>query len=235
MPPFIFIEISKTGAPFVFGCTPTSDKIPSPGAFAAIGVFSAMKVVSQYLYNQETFKNKVILVQGIGNVGERLIYYLHKCGANVIICDTNSQRVQYYSKKLNIQSISPDEVYKTPCDIFSPCAIGGILNKKSIPLLRCKAIVGAANSQLANIEDERMLFEKRILYAPDYVVNVGEAMADLGVFDHGWTWEQAKNEVDSRIKRNLEKLINIAENDKVSLEKAAQKIVKQKLQLVSKF
>ena len=95
-----------------------------------------------------------------------------------------------------MQCISAEKVYSVECDIFAPCALGGVLNSKTIPQLKCRVVAGGANNQLAEPEDAKRLKDRGILYAPDYVINVGGAMFLIGMETQDWTQEHMENEVN---------------------------------------
>src|SRR5690606_35404780 len=87
--------------------------------------------------------------------------------------DIDPQRVQGLVERLGVEAVAPDENYDVECDIFAPCALGGILNGDTIPRLRCRVVAGSANNQLAELRYADLLHERGILYAPDYVINAG--------------------------------------------------------------
>jgi len=145
----------------------------NPSRFTAWGTYRGIQSALQKLYGSNSVQNKKIAIQGVGCVGEFLVDFLFWEGADITITDTNFDTMKRVAKKYGAKTVSPDEIYHQECDVFSPCGFGGILNSNTIPTLRCKAIVGAANNQLLADEDADELKQKRILYAPDFVVNGG--------------------------------------------------------------
>ena len=117
----------------------------------------------------------------------------------------------------------------TECDIFSPCALGAVLSEDTIPRLRCKAIVGGANNQLATPEDEDSLQTRGILYAPDYVVNVGGAMAGLAMETRGVAREEAEREVVKNVGSVLKRIFELAEANGITTGAAARRIAEERL------
>ncbi|MCK5719525.1 MAG: hypothetical protein KAH84_06185 [Thiomargarita sp.] len=221
--------IATIASPYVFGCTDKSNPNIPAGSFAAMGVFSGIRTVCNYLYNTDTVRGKTVLVQGIGNVGRKLVEYLDQAGAIVICSDLDSKMMERLPKNIKANFIPAESVYQTKCDIFSPCALGGILNSETIPQLQCKAIVGATNNQLSEPDDAERLHKRNILYVPDYVINVGEAMADLGIADEGWNLDKAKKEVFDRIKNTLKQVLETAKQKNISPETSASLMVEQRL------
>lgn len=150
---------------------PYSSGNPSP--FTAFGVLKGIQAVCQYLFNDNSIKGKKVAVQGLGSVGKDLLERLFWEGADLIVADIDQDRTNEYAKKFGAKVSSPEGILFEECDILVPCALGGILSQESIPKLRCKAVAGAANNQLLEEKDADRLFERRILYAPDFVINAG--------------------------------------------------------------
>jgi len=124
-----------------------------------------------------------VAIQGIGNVGRRLASLLVAEGARVILCDVDRHRAESAARELGGELVDAAEVFATPCDVFSPCAVGAILNEATISQLKCRIVAGSANNMLATPEDGERLHERGILYVPDYVINAGGAIA-LGPLLH---------------------------------------------------
>src|SRR5690606_661406 len=111
--------------------------------------------------------------QGLGNVGHNLINYLFWAGAELILSDIDSVALQKFAKKYGAKAVAPDQILSVECDILAPCAMGGILNEKTIPQLHCKGIAGGANNPLLRDSDADALRMRGILYAPHFVINAG--------------------------------------------------------------
>ncbi|WP_285841630.1 Glu/Leu/Phe/Val dehydrogenase [Psychrobacillus sp. MER TA 171] len=144
----------------------------------AAGVIYGLKATNQTLFGDEALGTKSYAIQGLGKVGYKVAVSLLEEGANLFVTDINDETlhaIQQISVDLkgSIQVVSNEEIYSTDADIFVPCALGGIINDMTIPKLRVKSIVGSANNQLLADRHGRMLKEKGILYAPDYIVNAG--------------------------------------------------------------
>jgi len=162
-------EVHKETA-FVSGCS--SDGL-DPSPVTAYGVYSGIKAALAHKRGHDNLKGVHVTLQGIGNVGWSLAEMLYQDGAKLTVADINPQPLQRCKKTFNATIVAPNNVYSTHCDIFSPCGLGGILNKKTIPLLRCEIVAGSANNQLATPNDGQLLHTLGILYAPDYVINAG--------------------------------------------------------------
>jgi glutamate dehydrogenase/leucine dehydrogenase len=167
----------------VFGLRGAGD----PGPWTALGVFSAMQAVAEELFGSVDLEGHTVLVQGMGDVGVPLGKRLVDAGADLKIADINVERAAGIAGELGAKVVDADKVYSEPCDIFAPCAVGGVLSAETISRLCCKAVAGSANNQLETSEDAERLHERGILYAPDFISNAGGAVALCGMEALGMT------------------------------------------------
>jgi glutamate dehydrogenase/leucine dehydrogenase len=151
----------------------------NPSRWTAEGVFNALMATIKHYENKDDLTGKTVAIQGVGSVGGPLAEFVLQSGGSLVIFDFDADSCKAikaydnnkYADKVTIVS-SPEEVYLAQCDIFAPCAIGGILNKDTIPNLKCKYVVGAANNQLGNFdEDYKLLRDRGIVYVPDFYIN----------------------------------------------------------------
>lgn len=168
------MEYIKMETDFVTGLPENMGGSGDPSPVTAYGVYIAMKASAHEKWGNESLSGKKIVVQGIGHVGESLVHYLVKDGAKVFINDINETRLKAVAKETGAEVISAESVYDMEMDIYAPCALGATVNTDTLNRLKCSIICGSANNQLAdeNIHG-KMVIEKDILYAPDFVVNAG--------------------------------------------------------------
>ena len=146
----------------------------SSGVTTAVGIYAGLKACAKFLWGDETLKGKKIAVQGLGAVGEPLLEHLKEGELEVIATDINENTLQRLQAQYGFRTVKPEAIYEVECDIFCPCAMGGVLNDQTIPKLKCKLVAGCANNQLLDEErHSRMLHEKGILHAPDFIINAG--------------------------------------------------------------
>lgn len=148
-----------------------SEGDPSP--HTALGVFAGIRATAQARLGSDDLEGLRVAVQGLGNVGFALAEALHAAGAELLVSDLDAGRVQLAVEQLGAHPIASEALLSTPCDILAPCGLGGVLNAQTIAHLRCAAVAGAANNQLASAEIADHLESRGILYAPDYVLNAG--------------------------------------------------------------
>jgi len=174
----------------------TDERAVDPGPYTALGVYSGIKAAVQHVYGSGDLSGRRLVIQGVGDVGEPLARRLLAAGAEVIVSDIDEAVSWRVSTELDVESVVPHLVYARRCDVFSPCAVGGTLNRETIPQLQCRIVAGAANNQLGDTQDADRLRERGILYAPDYVINAGGAIA-LPSLDSG---EMTEAQVEERIR-----------------------------------
>lgn len=216
--------IAETGAPYVFCRTPEAGGAGSPGPITALGVFTAIQVTCESVFGEASLRSRKILVQGVGSVGGTLIEHLRSAGTEVMFSEVDDEIIQHFRDDLGLEFIPGDEVYETRCDVFAPCALGGVLNENTIPRLNCRIVAGAANSQLAHPEDAERLRARGIVYAPDYVVNVGGAMAIPGIELLGWSQEEAEERVTKSVRHALQRIFEMADAESITTDEAARRI-----------
>jgi len=144
----------------------------NPAPATAYGVFVGLKKSVEYKFGSG-LKGLRVAIQGLGHVGYRLAKQLKAEGAELVITDIYEQQLQKAEQEFGATIVSPDEIMHQDVDVFAPCALGAVINERSISHLKCKVIAGAANNQLAHEEHGQALMDAGILYAPDYVLNAG--------------------------------------------------------------
>jgi leucine dehydrogenase len=144
-----------------------------PGPYTARGVYLGVKAAAKRALGTDDMRGVRVAVQGVGSVGGGLARYLAADGAVLTLADVDSARATALAEELGGVSVPADTIMGVEADIFSPCALGAILTESSVAGLRVKAIAGGANNQLATGVEGRMLADKGVLYAPDYVINAG--------------------------------------------------------------
>lgn len=221
--------IATTGAPFVFSRTPDAGGAGDPGPFTALGVFAGIEAACEFTFGEAGVRGRRVLVQGAGDVGAPLISLLEGGGAQVLFSEVDETLVTRFRDRLGSGYVPPDDVYQTKCDVFAPCALGGVLNEHTIPRLRCRVIAGSANNQLGTPEDALRLANRGITYAPDYVINVGGAMAIPGIEAMGWTPDRAEAEVERYVRGALLQVLATAAKDGITSDEAARRMAEQNL------
>lgn len=173
----------------------------------ALGVFNGIRATAVAAFGGETLEDKRVAVQGAGGVGSHLVGHLVEAGATVLVADVDRAAAEAVAERHGhgVTTVSPDNILSTEVDILSPNAVGGILNAATIPAIKASAICGGANNQLGHSGDGVALAERGILWAPDYVVSAGGAIA--GSFEIGYiTGAQCEAGIDAIFSTTLDVL-----------------------------
>ena len=148
-----------------------------------LGIYMGLKACASEVWGSDSLRGKKIAIQGFGKVAFNTAHHLLKEDAHLVVSDINGSALDR-ARDMGLDIVGQEEIFDLDCDIFSPCALGGVLNKDTIPRLRCRVVAGAANNQLLTDEDGEDLHRRGILYAPDYIINAGgviNASAEIGV------------------------------------------------------
>jgi leucine dehydrogenase len=194
----------------------------------ATGVFHGIAATLDRAFGSASPDGRTIVLQGTGAVGGRLADLLAAAGATLVLGDVDEERARSVADRVGAKVVGADEVYDIPCDLFAPCATGGVLNAETIPRLRTRAVAGAANNQLERQEDADRLAAAGILCAPDYVVNAGGVLYLAGLERLGWSG----TEVEARladIGGTLRDVFDLAESEGVSPGAAAGRLATERI------
>jgi len=192
------------------------------------GVFHGIRAAVGHAFGSYDLDGRTVSVQGVGAVGEPLSRFLAEAGARLTLADVDDVRAKELAGELEAEVFSADRIAEVECDVFSPCATGGVLNAETIPSLRCRVIAGAANNQLGEPADAERLAERGILYAPDYVVNAGGVIHLVGYE----MLHESEAQVAERLRgigATLGEVFARAEGEGVSTGAAADEIVAERL------
>ena len=162
------------------------------------GLFYAMKSALNFINNSNDLENVHVAISGVGKVGGKLAKLLSKKNAKITVASINNELVKKLKSVINITEVPPQDLFKTKCDIISPCALGGAINESNKNQLKCRAIVGAANNQLENPALGEWLIKNNIVYSPDYLVNSGGVIAIASEI----------NKTENLLEKQLEKIGN---------------------------
>jgi leucine dehydrogenase len=148
-----------------------------PGPFTAKGVFLGIGAAVRHKLGKDSLEGVHVAMQGTGSVGGGTARLLAEAGARLTLADVDAGRAAALARELGGETVDADAIMDVECDVFSPCALGAILDDRGIARLRAPIVAGGANNQLARAEHGRMLADRSILYTPDYVINGGGIIA----------------------------------------------------------
>ena len=199
----------------------------------AFGTIQAMRACAREVWGSDSLENKRVAVQGLGAVGTNVVKQLAELKARMTVTDINAQRVERVTKEFGVQAVPPEEVYGLEVDIYSPCALGAVINDQTIRKFRCKIICGCANNQLKEERHGDLLQEMGILYAPDYIANGGGTIYDTDRLEVGNVSHERGKERVSRIYQTMERLIEISKTEKIPTYLAADRLAEERIRKVA--
>ncbi|HEB88718.1 MAG TPA: hypothetical protein ENI85_04035, partial [Deltaproteobacteria bacterium] len=199
------------------------DDTSSP--MTALGVYHGMRAAVEARFGKDDLDGLDVAIQGAGNVAWHLMSHLTEAGARIKVADVNPDALARARDVYDVEVVDPDEILFQQVDILAPCALGGVLNEKTIPRLQTKIICGCANNQLATSEDDTRLREKGLLYIPDYVVNAGGVIASTGIVA-GATDDAIRTRVES-IQDRCRQIIEKAMAEETGTEAAADSLAEE--------
>jgi len=202
-----------------------------PSIATAYGVWWAMKAVAARLWGQPALAGRNVAVSGVGKVGTALVGLLAEDGARVAVADVVPAAVERVVTRYpgSVSAEDPATIHAVPCDIYSPCALGGTLDAVRIPQMGCAAVVGSANNQLADPSCAKLLEEQGIVYAPDYVVNSGGI---INIAEERSPTGYRKDRADAQVQRIFEttgRVLAVAEAEGVTTAEAADRIAERRM------
>ena len=202
-----------------------------PSPVTAYGVYVGMKAAARVRWGSDSLKGKTVAVQGAGKVAYHLMQHLHAEGAPIIVTDIDPDKVRRVVQEFGASPVPPDAIYDQDADIFSPNALGAVINDQTLPRIKVEIIAGGANNQLAEDRHGDELEKRGILYAPDYVINGGGVINVYGEL-HRWPVERAKKKA-GEIYETLLRIFEIAKRERIPTYRAADRLAEQRIQAVA--
>ena len=206
---------------------------PSPAT--AHGVVAAMRAVVDRVWGTRSLEGRSVAVQGVGKVGAVLVELLAAEGVGLVVADVDRAATEWARSECGAAVVPPDEILFQEVDLLAPCALGGVIDAATVPRLRCRAVVGSANNQLAGDTDARRLADAGVLYAPDFVVNAG-GIINISEEMHpaGYAEERALERV-ARIEDATRTILDTAEERGITTLEAARIVAEQRISSVSGY
>lgn len=192
------------------------------------GIYRGMLAAVRETLGTSELKGATVAVQGFGKVASSLVEHLIDAGAHVIVTDVNPAALER-ARALNCRVLTdPDAIYDAECDVFAPCALGGVLNEGTIRRLRCKVVAGAANNQLLTPDDGRKLWHRGIVYVPDFIINAG-GVINLSVEVGGYDEAVARERV-ARIAGTVADVLAASHTRGIPPHEAAERLAEERLE-----
>ena len=222
------MDVVREVTPHVTGISESKGGAGNPSPITAYGVYMGMKAAAKFQYGTDNLEGKKVLVQGVGHVGETLVKHITDEGAKVIINDINEARLEELSNKYGANVVLGNDIYGLDVDIYAPCALGATINDETINQIQAKIIAGAANNQLADeIKHGRLLKEKGIAYAPDFLINAGGIINVYAELE-GYGKDEIVRKTENIYNTTLD-IFNLSEKENITTHRAAFDIAQSRI------
>jgi leucine dehydrogenase len=217
----------------VVGVSPSMGGSGDPSPVTAWGVYQGLIACAEEAWKDSSLAGKRVAVQGVGKVGYWLVKHLRDAGAEIVVSDVNVDAVARVVREFQVDTAEPDKIHAVDCDIFAPCALGGIIRDDTLPDLKCRVVAGSANNQLEREEHGEALQQMGVLYAPDYVINAG-GLINVADELRGYDRDRAMAKVEG-IYRTLREVFLVARERGVSTAKAADAVALARVERVGRL
>ncbi|MEC7949535.1 MAG: Glu/Leu/Phe/Val dehydrogenase [Myxococcota bacterium] len=205
-----------------------------PSPVTAWGVFHGVRACLEVAFGSPDVAGRTVAIQGVGSVGYHLARYLHEGGAKLVVTDISERNRARAVEEFGATIVDGDDFYAMPCDVLAPCAIGGVINRATIPLIQAPIIAGAANNQLDDEESDGAALEERgIIYAPDYVINAG-GLINVYAELKGLPSEKAMADAAS-IFDTVKRIINLARAEGITTTAASNRVAEARIDAVARL
>ena len=214
---------------YILGRPVARGGVGDPSRSTAQGVYYGIKKAVKWRLKKDSLKGVKVLIHGLGAVGWSLMELLQPEGVELMIHDIKSAVIDKVKKKFpDIQVLSLEQLWNSPCDVFAPCSIGGIINEKTVKALQCSIIAGGANNQLSDVSIEEKLKEKNILYIPDFIINSGGLIYISSYLSPKKSNEWIENKILG-IGQTIERLFELSSTEGKTLGQMAILLAKEKI------
>ncbi len=222
------MDLIRTVTPHVTGVSEAEGGSGDPSPATAHGVLWAMRAVAERLWGSPSLEGRRVCISGVGKVGAALADHLHAEGARLSVADVRADTAAEVAAHTSATVVPAAGAHSVDCDIFSPCALGAVLSAATIPELRCAAVVGSANNQLATALDAQRIRASGVLYAPDYVVNAGGV---INIAQEKGGYDRARAEARIRgIHDTLLAVLDLADRQGITTAAAADRLAEQRIE-----
>jgi leucine dehydrogenase len=217
--------------PYVTGISEAWGGLGDTSLLTGLTVYLGMKAGAEAVWGSDSLSGKRVMVQGAGKVGMHLMENLETEGAHILVSDAAAERVAAMAERFHASVVPPDSVFDVDCDIFSPNALGDVLNDLTIPRLRCRLVCGGANNQLGEPRHGEMLHGIGILYVPDYVVNAGGVISAESEILHAP--RSRAEEIAGRVSRTAREVLRLASAEGIAPSAAADRWAQERLDRIA--
>ncbi|MET7419206.1 Glu/Leu/Phe/Val dehydrogenase dimerization domain-containing protein [Dactylosporangium sp. NPDC005555] len=214
---------------FVTGRSESHGGAGDSSVLTAYGVFQGMRAAAEHRWGSPTLAGRRVGIAGLGKVGKHLTEHLIEDGASIVATDVDERAVEWVRATYPQVDLvdSSEALVMADLDVYAPCALGGALSDETVAVLKAKIVAGSANNQLAHPGVEKLLAERDVLYAPDYVVNSGGVIQVADEIE-GFNFARAQQRA-SRIFHTTREILQLAEAERVPPAVAADRLAERRM------
>lgn len=228
------MEYVRMETPHVTGLARAIGGSGDPSPITAMGVFYGMKACAHELFGDESLKGRRVMVQGLGHVGRALVELLAEEGAEIVVTDLDLAEAEAFAAPYKARVVAPEDVFQLEGDVFSPAALGGVINDDSLSHFGYKIVAGSANNQLDDeMKHGAMLQEMGIVYAPDYVINAG-GLINVWNELQGYNMKKVQKEVRG-IYDTVKAIFAISKQENIPTNLASNRLAERRIEQLSKL
>ena len=224
------MEYIKQETDYVVGLPVTAGGSGDTSIMTGLGIYMGMKACAKETWGNDSLQGKVVAMQGFGKVATHTAHHLMKEDVTLVVTDVFDGALDR-ARDLGLKVVKPDDIYGIDCDIFAPCALGGVINPETIPQLKCKVIAGGANNQLLSESDGEALHRMGIMYGPDYILNSGGIINVESEVSGIYNADRAREKTE-RVYEIMERVISISKTEEIPSAKAADRLAEERLKSV---
>jgi len=221
------LEYIRQETKHVVGLPTTAGGSGDTSVMTGLGIYMGMKACANEVWGSDSLEGKKVAMQGFGKVATYTAQHLLTEGAKLVVTDIYEGALER-ARALGLNVVAPEEIYDVNCDIFSPCALGGVLNHDTIPRLKCRVVAGGANNQLLDDGAGLELHHRGILYAPDYIINAGGVINVSAEIGMPYNPERAREKTE-RIYEIMGRVIEISKQEEIPTGQAADRLAEERL------
>ena len=221
------LEYVRLETPHVMGLPTSAGGSGDTSIMTGLGVYMGMKACAKEVWGTDSLQGKKVAMQGFGKVAFNAAHHLLKEDAQLVVTDVFEGALDR-AKNLGIKVVEPEQIYDVSCDIFSPNALGGVINRETIKRLSCRVVAGGANNQLLSEADGEKLHRKGILYAPDYVINAGGIINVAAEIGSAYNSARAKEKTE-HIYDIIGRVIETSKREEITTAQAADHLAEERI------
>ena len=224
------LEYIKQETDYVVGLPITAGGSGDTSIMTGLGLYMGMKACAKEAWGADSLTGKTVAIQGFGKVATHTAHHLMKEDAQLVVTDVYDGALDR-ARDMGLKVVKPEEIYDVDCDVFSPCALGGVINPDTIPRLKCKVVAGGANNQLLDDSDGEELDRLGIVYGPDYILNSGGIINVESEVTGQYNQDRAREKTE-RIYEIMDRVIAISKSEEIPTAQAADRLAEDRINSV---